>query len=207
MSTAYLSEEFRNIEIPMPSAFLEDMLRSMSERCVLPICVKGPLSRDDTANHQRFDIELDVEYARYGYDLRSAVNWDRSLIDLDHIQTWLMTCQLQHGEACSSHIYPMKLPDGFRIVDTEAWCVVEPRQAVEYATLSYLWVRASLRQSAVDFKLQLENSQALSRRDSLRGADLPEVILDAMQLCSDLGQRYLWGLTDCVSCRMEGPRR
>ncbi|CAM1504807.1 Fc.00g023980.m01.CDS01 [Cosmosporella sp. VM-42] len=190
----------------LPSTLLSTATRSptlhlgMTEQCVLPICVQAPSSSNGSLSYQRLDIELSLEYEHRAYDLKSVSRWDRSLIELNQIKLWLNICRQQHGDACNKLLSPMSLPQYFRVIDTRLWCITKPQPSVEYITLSYVWSQAQASQSTLTepFKLLAGNISALSRKDSLRTRELPEVIADAIQMCADLGQRYLWVDRLCI---------
>jgi len=87
-----------------------------------------------------------------------------------------------------------KLPDGFRLIDTEKMCIVPAGPSFEYIALSYVWgKRESLR-------LFNSNFTELTQENSLsKYADqIPQTIKDAMFLVTRLLDRYLWVDALCI---------
>jgi hypothetical protein len=88
------------------------------------------------------------------------------------------------------------------VSSTQSWCVVEPPALFtsEYVALSYMWALATSSRSTSTriFQLEAGNISCLACKDALKTDELPDVIVDAIQLCADLGQRYLWVDRLCV---------
>jgi hypothetical protein len=128
-------------------------------------------------------------YAR----LPHPVQADRTLI-----LSWLNECRSRHL-SCSKqdkefHL-PINLP-GLRLVDVHASCVVRAANEMkEYLTLSYVW-------GAIDqLVLNVGNIDQLSTPGAFETSfqtQLPQVIVDAMQITQELGFRYLWIDTLCI---------
>jgi hypothetical protein len=73
--------------------------------------------------------------------------------------------------------------------------VVDPSSRVRYAALSYMWPAGGL-----DDITQLEkaNVSSLEARGGLLMVSLPAIISDAISLCRDLGERFLWCDRLCI---------
>ena len=86
----------------------------------------------------------------------------------------------------------MTLPWGFRAIDMCRLCVAEPPRSPtpSFAALSYTWGPLS---GIKELQLEQVNFNLLQREGSLeRTSGIPDLILDAIKLCNDLGERYLW---------------
>ncbi|KAI7777640.1 hypothetical protein LA080_003201 [Diaporthe eres] len=109
-------------------------------------------------------------------------------------------CTHDHGPDCNALRTPtsITLPPSFRLEDTTEWCVVAMPDPDEYVALSYVWALASNSADKQKLQLQRDNVQEMESPGGLKREVLPEVIVDAIQLCAELGQRYLWIDRLCV---------
>ena len=89
-----------------------------------------------------------------------------------------------------------ELPLGFRVIDTEYMRIGEPSGPIKYVALSYVW--ASATDESGKIQLERDNVAKLERAGSLADVPLPAVISDAIALCKDLGERYLWIDRFCI---------
>jgi hypothetical protein len=87
-----------------------------------------------------------------------------------------------------------KLPDGFRLIDTEKMCIVPADPSFESIALSYVWGKGE------SLKLINANFDELAKENSLsKFADqIPQTIKDAMFLVTRLLDRYLWVDALCI---------
>lgn len=94
----------------------------------------------------------------------------------------------------------MPLPPSFRLIDTSTRCVVECAAPVAYLALSYVLGAATLPFPQVPFQLELSNIDELAQPSALRRriSELPAVIIDAMNFCTDIGHRFLWVDRLCI---------
>jgi Heterokaryon incompatibility protein (HET) len=171
--------------------------QSLTQPCVLPICIYQNSATNQTATYETLFLELVFSYEQYGYGLMQVSRLDRSFIDLDSIAKWLARCKNNHGDACNKPLMPTSLPPAFRLIDTYSRRLVEYRAPTQYAALSYTWALAT---ASPDQQVQLErqNLEELKRDNALTASQLSEVIADAIQLCADIGQQYLWVDRLCV---------
>ncbi|KAI1774699.1 heterokaryon incompatibility protein-domain-containing protein [Hypoxylon cercidicola] len=125
---------------------------------------------------------------------------DYEYFDTGSLRSWLKFCDKNHGPACSQAITPHKLPLGFRLIDTKAMCVTDSPEARQYVALSYVWSLASSEPSsaAACLELRTDNWNELSKAGSLSLLDLPDVVADAVRLCTSLGEQYLWVDRLCI---------
>ncbi|KAI1422854.1 heterokaryon incompatibility protein-domain-containing protein [Xylaria sp. FL1777] len=121
--------------------------------------------------------------------LTGIQEWDVPFFDTRLLSGWLKRCEHHHAGKCGGKIAEnVNLPVGFRVIDTHEEKVIEPDGFFSYAALSYIWT------AGPDNNIQLEksNTDLLAAPNSLRQVQLPCVITDAITLCRDLGERYLW---------------
>lgn len=96
------------------------------------------------------------------------------------------------------------VPPGFRLIDVKKKSVIQAPEYgyFEYVCLSYVWGQPSEQ----DLFATRENIEALEKDGSLTSAKLPATILDAMDVCNRLHQRYLWVDRLCIIQDDKGPR-
>ncbi|KAL9110008.1 MAG: hypothetical protein Q9227_005347 [Pyrenula ochraceoflavens] len=171
--------------------------------CVLPIVILTKSAEGQNMSTPSI-IELALHYDKPRYGLKKATRWDRTTIDVDTILAWLNDCKNFHDSGCNSKIAAMPLPRSFRLIDTAKWCVttIPPENPVSYLALSYVWAANSSTALAVSkpFQLERKNVAELQRENALKEAGdvLPKLLVDAIQLCADLGYRYLWVDRLCI---------
>ncbi|KAK4098987.1 heterokaryon incompatibility, partial [Parathielavia hyrcaniae] len=89
------------------------------------------------------------------------------------------------------------LPPNFRLIDVTDMRIVEADSSMKYVTLSYVWPKAP--------QLRLE----MANKDMVMGPDrpldkpefrdrIPQMITDAMEVCREIGDRYLWVDALCI---------
>ncbi|KAI1311985.1 heterokaryon incompatibility protein-domain-containing protein [Xylaria venustula] len=121
--------------------------------------------------------------------LTSIEEWDVPFFDVQLLRGWMRRCEDNHAVKCGGKgIKKEDLPTGFRVIDTLEEKITEPEGSFRYMALSYMWAVGP------DNNVQLEKSnvEALTEPHSLRQVQLPNIIVDAIALCRDLGERYLW---------------
>jgi hypothetical protein len=111
-------------------------------------------------------------------------------VDFARMRGLLRTCEETH-DGCK---LVLKTPDEMRIIDLEEMNIVGAPPECRYFALSYVWGRPS----KPWLTLTRENSDSLRAPGSLIGANLPSTILDAIQTCKELGERYLWVDSLCI---------
>ncbi|KAJ2988098.1 hypothetical protein NUW58_g4154 [Xylaria curta] len=170
------------------------------QKCVLAICIATAPTGEDSWTYQPSIIEFVLRYENWCYDLSQIAPWERKAMDMGQIRTWLHRCLNEHGEECSVSWVPpsVNLPRGFRLIDVRERQVVLPQAQVEYVALSYVWNAASASPEKQKLQLDSENIKHLEAPNSLKDSILPEVVADAIYLCLDIGQRYLWVDRFCI---------
>lgn len=165
-----------------------------SQKCVLAVVIAtSPRKETDWSFNPRM-IQLDLRYEKWCHTLSAASTWDRKTMNYEQAKKWLSRCTNDHGSDCNALRTPtsITLPPSFRLVDTTEWCVVTMPDPEEYVALSYVWALASNSAEKQKLQLQRDNVQEMEKPGGLKGEVLPEVIVDAIQLCAELGKRYLW---------------
>lgn len=144
-------------------------------------------------------------------------DWEIPYFNLDLVKGWLSHCERDHGYQCTglmknnrgfaakflqwrklrrSNCLPSlaDLPRGFRIICTKEWKVMQPKDHIRYVALSYLW------SSGTDSDAQLErgNISALELPGGLSSLQIPNIIRDAIILCQQLDEPYLWIDRFCI---------
>ncbi|PWY86684.1 HET-domain-containing protein [Aspergillus heteromorphus CBS 117.55] len=114
-----------------------------------------------------------------------------SEIDWLTVKKWIEE-SLESAQKSSKSIGLCKPPDGFRLIDIRELCVVLAPTPCEYACLSYVWGTNTSCQATSENISDLEQSRSLERDD------LPQTIRDAIEVCSNLGSRYLWVDRLCI---------
>ncbi|KAI0405483.1 heterokaryon incompatibility protein-domain-containing protein [Xylaria palmicola] len=170
------------------------------QKCVLAICIATAPAGGDSWSYQPSIVELVLRYESWCYDLSQVTPWERKVMDTGQIARWLDRCVHEHGEECSSTWIPrsVKPPRGFRLIDVHERRVVLLETEVKYAALSYVWSVASASPDKLKLQLYSENLKSLEEPNSLHSSILPEVVDDAINLCVDIGQRYLWVDRFCI---------
>ena len=128
----------------------------------------------------------------YGHSL------DRHWIDTSIGKLWLAECELRHGTRCSEHGWAvaMRRPTFLRLLDVETLQIIvagDP-SSCRYIALSYVWGGADM------LKLRYTNLKQLSVPHGLENylPQLPQTVLDALEVVRDLGERYLWVDALCI---------
>ncbi|KAI1390054.1 heterokaryon incompatibility protein-domain-containing protein [Hypoxylon trugodes] len=115
--------------------------------------------------------------------------WDVPFFDVNLLKSWLKRCEDCHGSLCAGEeTEKMSLPAGFRVIDTHENKIVQLEGSFRYVALSYMWKVGPDN----NFQLEKDNVASLEEPHSLEVVQLPNIVADAIALCRDLGERYLW---------------
>ncbi|CAH0028302.1 unnamed protein product [Clonostachys rhizophaga] len=173
-----------------------------SVRLILPVCVKSQASGTAGMLFKTLLVGLEFHYAHSRYELEGITTWDCSRLDPGIVKQFVENCREHHGSDCNELLWAAKIPRFLRVIDTKNWCVQPaPEEPFEYLALSYVWGAPTEAQSQKDIKvLRLDTTTLaeLEQKGSLRKYSIPEVILDAITLCADLGYQYLWVDRLCI---------
>ncbi|KAI1655573.1 HET-domain-containing protein [Daldinia decipiens] len=117
--------------------------------------------------------------------------WAVPLFNKSVIRSWIRGCDTIHGNKCTEPPHQtLEFPPGFRVVDVVNMNIAKPVGPIRYVALSYMWGSAAGGQN--DFQLEKKNVRYLEAPGSLTDSNIPKVIADAISLCRDLGEVYLW---------------
>lgn len=180
---------------------LEKGMVPWTQKCVLAVCIAtATAGREDSWSYEPRIVELVLRYERWCYDLSRVSPWERKTMDTSQITNWLHRCAHEHGEECEVSWIPSstRLPRGFRLIDVRERRVVAPEEEVRFVALSYVWNAASSSPEKQKLQLYTENLKELEQPDSLKDLILPEVVADAIYLCAEIGERYLWVDRFCI---------
>ena len=120
-----------------------------------------------------------------------------SKVNIDLLKEWLTSCEGHHATSCAPAVNDHATTFTFRLVDVEDRCVVSSSPDVTYVALSYTW-------GDPDHFNHLKLTSASSQRLHTKGAlsddnpDLPTTIKDALRLCAQLGETYIWIDAICI---------
>ena len=118
-------------------------------------------------------------------------------IDFSIIRDWLNICEELHGALCIKSKLRRE-PSGLkiRLIDVQEGCLVRRtwHKSIDYAILSYVWGKKSFLRLIRDNVIALETPGAISASNT----DIPRTIRDALTLCGELSERYLWVDSLCI---------
>jgi hypothetical protein len=112
------------------------------------------------------------------------------------ILRWTALCESSHGDLCRSRGKDVHLSKSFfGVIDVKEMCLVKLPPGQRYIALSYTWGNAFR-----NFQTKKENIRSLLKSGSLRQQHtaIPRTIRDAINLVTDLGERYLWVDALCI---------
>ncbi|KAL6832152.1 heterokaryon incompatibility domain-containing protein [Trichoderma camerunense] len=121
---------------------------------------------------------------------------------IQSIKYWISNCDSRHSGTCiissSSSSIQQKIS---WLIDVRDRCIVRGAASNEYLALSYTWQNKTS-QTNKDAELQLlsNNIELLTKVNALEQykSNLPKVIINAMELTSAIGKRYLWVDRLCI---------
>lgn len=117
-------------------------------------------------------------------------------VDIDLIKKWLKLCVAHHHDVCEEVWWRDKseeLPSTVRMIDVKRMAIVPYSPKSRYVALSYVWGGVG-----AEYQSMRDN---ISQRMAPGGLDesiLPATIVDAIELCRRLGERYLWVDALCI---------
>lgn len=148
-------------------------------------------------------LEFAISYRRAWYEIIAITPWDKSHFNIRMVKRWIKCSEPKrhaddiHGGRRREHKAKPPLQE-FRLIDTFHQRIVRVGQTVErYVALSYVWGSTP---SGVERQFQLTRNtcEEAGKQGSLSEFRLPPIISDAITLCRDLGERYLWIDRLCV---------
>ncbi|KAI1486022.1 heterokaryon incompatibility protein-domain-containing protein [Biscogniauxia mediterranea] len=116
-------------------------------------------------------------------------------IDFDVLSSWLDTCQNDHTKCRYGAPSPHVDTSFFRAIDVHKLCIVPIPITSEYIALSYVWG------GAPPYMLLKGNKDELMSPLGLKAhwEEIPLTIRDSIELVRNLGQRYLWVDSICLT--------
>lgn len=152
-----------------------------------------------------FTSQVILRYSNYGKTLVDVQLYDNTYIDVSRINKWRAECS-QHrkaandpgkaGTGLAATQHPAKpLPENFKLIDVHRLCVVGLTDVPSYVALSYAWRAAPYTQFA---SLESTTLQQLQAAGSIGEDNMPKMLWDAILLCQDLGEHYLWVDRLCI---------
>jgi hypothetical protein len=117
--------------------------------------------------------------------------------NVEELRSWLNKCSEGHRE-CKTRDKPSKpLPKDFRLIDVKRGCIVRAESDPTYCALSYVWGSGNQLTLRKGNLTELEKEHALFNNELL-----PKTITDAIKLCREISQNYLW--VDCLCILQDG---
>ena len=118
-------------------------------------------------------------------------------ISIGTLKSWLTECDRNHGDHCRAQQAVPREQQPIFLVDVRRACLIDTMSGASYAyaTLSYVWGQAA---GATAFSLTSDTHDDLRIDGSLKIAELPRTIRDAMNLVASLGLSYLWVDRLCI---------
>ena len=111
-------------------------------------------------------------------------------------KVWMLRCAQGFGLCATQKQKDEEIvfPKGFRLVDVKDRCVVVADGSYKYFTLSYVWGGATC------LRITKQDEHLFATKGSLtrHAAEIPQTILDAMDLTAKLEERYLWVDSLCI---------
>ena len=121
---------------------------------------------------------------------------DAARMDGEMVRKWLGCCEVEHGELCAiPKENPDTRPENLLVVDVENLCICHLPPDSSYICLSYCWPKKK------PFTLTYAERDQLFQPRSLNQKlwELPYAIRDAIDCVSELGEKYLWVDSLCIT--------
>ena len=137
-------------------------------------------------------LQLYLQYKKILKNLTGARQWDAPFLDIPRVTEMLRCCR---QEKSLQHLVKEPFFRNFILISTIEQCIITPRFPVEYITLSYEWKKA---RSGEVVQLTRSNLRQLQQPGSFQLLGLPPLISDAIQLCQELHENYIWIDRFCI---------
>ncbi len=119
--------------------------------------------------------------------------------DVGELRSWLNRCSERHQQCKAKDSFLGKpLPKRFHLINVRRGCIVTAESNPTYCALSCVWGNAN------QLTLNKSNLAELEKEHARFGNELllPKTITDAIKLCHDISQNYLW--IDCLCILQDG---
>ncbi|KAG4432129.1 hypothetical protein IFR05_012384 [Cadophora sp. M221] len=138
-------------------------------------------------------VEFDVVFKGHGVEIKMVGKTFEICprVDLDFLRNSLEICERDHT-TCNEGQLPT--PKDMCIIDLESMSIAPAPKNCRYCALSYVWGKVT----ETWLTLTRKNMGSLSLKNALAGKPLPQTVRDAMKLCVELGERYLWVDSLCI---------
>lgn len=168
-----------NPDLPHPAEPRIRLVGNADKSMNLTRVVHAYLERSVEANHEK-PIP----------DVWSILPWNR-------IKRLLLECSEKHEECKSirSKHQIRALPTGFRLIDIAARRLVNPVGKCRFVALSYVWGRTPDNSKLL---ATVSNIRSLEQDGGLSLGKVSTSIEEAMQACTQLGERFLWADRLCI---------
>lgn len=144
--------------------------------------------------HSEGDIMLlDSESDKFGLPCMERPR-DDDFISTDLMKDWISTCEQLHNSTCCIPTSPSTSLSW--MIDTISGCLVPAIEGTRYVALSYVWGQTEMLKTTTETVEALQESGALGSNTCL---DIPAVIRHAIALLPQLGERYLWVDSLCIT--------
>lgn len=155
---------------------------------------RQPRERDWRAVIHRVD-----ETSRFPHKLCCGRRVGQTRPDLDLVRRWLQLCSSQHSKSCGSRASIASKQPAYgvrRLIDVQRGCLVsfnkwEPRG---YVVLSYVWGKDPF----ITLNARTWTALHTAGTISTDNMEIPATIRDAIKICLDLGEAYLWVDALCI---------
>ncbi|KAI0116543.1 heterokaryon incompatibility protein-domain-containing protein [Nemania sp. FL0031] len=140
------------------------------------------------------------------FDLYPARQLQRGRCDLESMRNHLQHCIKQHRGSCvrnglmlrelNDERFTLRLwPEGFRVIDVEQLRVMPAPPGCSYLALSYVWDHSNKNHLS---QAETGTFPDLCKPQGISISQLPQTIADAIFVCQQLGERYLWVDALCI---------
>ncbi|KAK8121408.1 hypothetical protein PG999_005528 [Apiospora kogelbergensis] len=170
------------------------------EEPIIPLILMVCVVRADK-RELRITPQFKFYYTRKGKPhLHHLERWTVDYFDIELLKRWISRCDNVHQdceegwttEDAKSTI--VELPHDFRVIDVINLNICQPTGTPRFIALSYMWKSGG----TGDFQLQRDLVTRLEAPGSLAEVGLPGILTDAMSLCKDMGEKYLWVDRLCI---------
>lgn len=109
-------------------------------------------------------------------------------VDSGQLRLWIGECRYNHDHPLRHCHKRYQTPIDVTLIDVQSQCLVKLSTRVDYLALSYVWGKENSLMSTA------ANQQSLQEPGSLYNLQksIGRLILDAMELVHQIGERYLW---------------
>lgn len=185
----YIRKDAESLDIfGCPKEELQVQLRwnEQKDRAILVKCSPDSYTEGDI-------MLLNSESDKFGLPCMERLR-DDDFISTGLMREWISTCEQHHSSTCYIPTSP-STPLSW-MIDTISGCLVPAVECTRYVALSYVWGQTEMLKTTTETVEALQECGALDTNTSL---DIPAVIRHAISLLPQLGERYLWVDSLCIT--------